>query len=61
MVILHIVTVSIYYDEKVKTNKQGGLNKLRGSGKFFQIRFILNQFISGLVLFTHSSLSINSK
>ena len=61
MVILHIVTVSIYYDEKVKTNKQGGLNKLRGSGKFFQIRFILNQFISGLVRFTHSSLSINSK
>lgn len=36
MVILHIVTVSIYYDEKVKTDKQGDLNKLLGSGKFFQ-------------------------
>ena len=32
----HTVTVSIYYDEKVKTNKRGSFNKLREGGKIFE-------------------------
>ena len=36
MVILHTVTVSIYYNEKVKIDKRGGLNKLQRGEKNFQ-------------------------
>ena len=36
VVMLQIVTVSIYYDEKTNINKRGGLNKLQRDGDFFQ-------------------------
>ena len=46
MVILHAVTVSIFYDEKVNINKREALNKLRGGrtilGKINVYSVVLN-------------------
>ena len=47
VIILRTVTFFIYYDEKVTSNKPGGLNKLREGGKIFLKIINVHPFVLG--------------